>query len=265
MKILELNTHSYADAFPLLEGDAWERFLADVKENGLLNKKIYTYRGDILDGRNRGRAAELLGLKVTFVPYDGDNPVAFVMSCNLHRRMYNESQRVMVVLKLATLKPGRPRKDRRPADMTAAEAAAIANVSPRLVEDGKFVRDHGVPELAAAIERGELTITAAKKVADLELAEQPAALQRILEAGNTVARGAAAERELKRRKPANGERAGDPGLQLQRTLQRALSELGASVRPCAVPKGQYQLDVAYAERHFTLRLEDITQTNESAA
>jgi hypothetical protein len=262
MKILELDTHPLADAFPLLEGEAWERFLEDVKTNGLLTKKVHTYQGKIIDGRNRGRAAELLGIKVTFVPYQGDNPVAFVMSCNLHRRMYNESQRVMVVTKLADMKPGRPRKHRSDTGITNSEAAAIADVSPKLVELAKFVREHGIPELVAAVERGELTVTEAKKVADYEQPEQLEALQRALAPKPSRA---AAERELKTRRPANSERQADPGLQLQRTLQRALSELGASVRPCAVPKGHYKLDVAYDERHFTLELADITHEAESVA
>jgi hypothetical protein len=257
VKILELDTHSLADAFPLLEGDAWERFVEDVKANGLLNKKIHTYQGKILDGRNRGRAAELLDIKVMFVPYQGDDPVSFVKSCNLHRRMYNESQRVMVVCKLADLKPGRPRKHPGARGITNAEAAAIADVSPLLVEHAKFVRAHGIPELAAAVERGDLTVTQAKKIADLEQPEQLDALKRATEP-TKAARGAAAERELKTRRPSNGERHADPGLQLQRTLQRALSELGASVRPCAVPKGHYKLDVAYDEHHFTLELADVT-------
>lgn len=258
MRILELNTHAFADAFPLLEGDAWQRFVDDVKTNGLQDKKIHTYRGEILDGRNRGRAAELLDLKVTFVPYDGDDPIGFVMSRNFHRRQLNESQRAMVASKLATLKPGRQKKGPRSGALSLDEAAAAANVGRGTVEAAKVVRDRGVPELAAAVERGDITLAAAVKLAELELTDQPAALKRILEVDTKRARGAAAERELKSRRPANSERAGDPGLQLQRTLQRALSELGATVRPCAVPKGQYKLDVAYAEHVFTLELADVT-------
>jgi len=47
--------HPAANIFPLLEGDEFEAFKADVKRHGQ-RETIWTFEGKILDGRNRHRA-----------------------------------------------------------------------------------------------------------------------------------------------------------------------------------------------------------------
>ncbi len=44
-----------------------------------------------------------------FAEYEGAEPLAFVVSHNLHRRHLNESQRGMVGAKLANMNEGRPK------------------------------------------------------------------------------------------------------------------------------------------------------------
>lgn len=226
MKIGELETHPYADAFPMLSGVEFERFRDDIKATSLLDDKLYLYKGTLLDGRNRLRACIALGIEPTFVHYDGDDPLGFVMSRNFHRRNMNESQRAIVASKLATLPPGRQRKGGKPAGLSTAAAAAALNVGERTVRDAKHVVEHTAPAVVEAIERGDITLATARELAELELAEQPEALQRVLEQSNKRARGAAARAH---RDAANDEQP-DPQLVLTRMITRGVRALGGSIR-----------------------------------
>jgi len=53
--------HPLADVLPLIEGAEFERLVADIAENGLLNP-ITIHDDMILDGRNRERACRAAGV-----------------------------------------------------------------------------------------------------------------------------------------------------------------------------------------------------------
>ena len=89
--------HQIADLFPLMEGEQFKNFIADIKENGLMNP-IYVYEGQILDGRNRYNACLKLGIEPRCVEYTGDDPISFIFSSNLHRRHLNAYQRAKIAL-----------------------------------------------------------------------------------------------------------------------------------------------------------------------
>ena len=139
----EMKAHPYADILPLLEGEAFDSLVADIRANGLL-EPITIHEGMILDGRNRYRACKAAGIEPQFLEFDGDDPLAFVLSLNLHRRHLDESQRAMVAARLANLKHG-------------DERAAIANLqlprkaaSPRLLN----VSRSGVQRARAVVDKG---------------------------------------------------------------------------------------------------------------
>ena len=100
-----MKAHPYADILPLLEGEAFDSLVADIRANGLM-EPITIHEGLILDGRNRHRACGAAGIEPKFLEFDGDDPLAFVLSLNLHRRHLSESQRGMIAARLETLKHG---------------------------------------------------------------------------------------------------------------------------------------------------------------
>jgi hypothetical protein len=103
----EYEFHRLADLFPLMKEASAEfkAFANDIKERGQ-QEPATLLDGKILEGRNRYRACQKLGIELKVKQFDGDDPLAFVISANLHRRHLTESQRGMVAAKIANLKPG---------------------------------------------------------------------------------------------------------------------------------------------------------------
>ena len=173
--------HEYANIFPMLEGQELEALRADVDANGQINK-IILYQGKILDGRNRYKVCEMLGIEPETIVYPGDDPLGLVLSQNLHRRHLTESQRAMVASNIANLPPHRPQNksanlptsispfknqhetrkvEKVDSGISQSEAAKQVNVSERLVRDAVKLRREAPPEIVSQVERGEKTIHAA--------------------------------------------------------------------------------------------------------
>ena len=160
-----MNFHPLADLFPLMQGREFDELVADIRAHGL-REPITVLDGQILDGRNRWRACEASGVHPTLVEYDGDDPLAWVISLNLHRRHLDESQRAMVAAKIATLPKG-ANQHTAPANLpTQPEAAALLNVSERTVRSARRVLDRGSGELVSAVESGRVSVSAAADVTE---------------------------------------------------------------------------------------------------
>jgi hypothetical protein len=179
--------HPLANIFPLLEGDEFDQLAESIRASDGPREQIVVYEGMILDGRNRARACERLGIEPMVSPYRGDDPVAFVIDKNIRRRHLDESQRGMVAAKLATMRQGErtdlaePSANLRKVDQEAA--AGMLNVSVRTVQAANKVRKEGTPELVAAVEQGDIAVSAAEKIARLPVEEQPAAVEKALPNG----------------------------------------------------------------------------------
>ena len=84
--------HEIADLFPLIDGDEFQLLCDDIKKEGL-NHPVILLDDEILDGRNRYRACVEVDVEPRYEQFKGDDPLAFVLSENLHRRHLTASQR----------------------------------------------------------------------------------------------------------------------------------------------------------------------------
>lgn len=163
--------HPAAELFPMMPPDQYEAFKEDIRKNGF-QQDIVLYKGQILDGRNRYKAAIELNMldELPIAEMDDDteiDPFQWVISRNLHRRHLNESQRAKIAAKLAKLKHGDVASQKHDMQICTStkQAAEMLQVSPRSVAHAKVVEEHGSPELNEAVERGEVAVSKAAKIA----------------------------------------------------------------------------------------------------
>ncbi len=185
-----MKPHPAATLFPLLGEAELCELIADIEAHGV-RQPIVLHWGLVLDGRNRIRACDQLGLDPPFVEYEGNDPVGFVISVNLRRRHLHDGARAIVAARLATLAQGNPTGANQHAGgkppiggippagtaspaltLTQDEAAELLGVSLRNVQRARVVIDHGDPELVAAVECSEASLSAAAAVASLPVDEQ---------------------------------------------------------------------------------------------
>jgi hypothetical protein len=199
----ELEIHEAALIFPPMSEEDYASLKAGIRRSGQ-RETIKLLGGKVLDGRHRLRACQELGRKprTEDLPPDTD-PVDYVYNENYERRHLNESQKAMVAVEMANFDYG---GDRRSDDfkgprgplkephasqgdtpnmagdngdrekVTQAEAAKKMGIHARTVKRAQVVKDHGIPELAAMVKGGEVTVTAAANLARLSKAEQEEAV-----------------------------------------------------------------------------------------
>lgn len=168
--------HPIADIFPLIEGEEFDQLVASIEASDGPRESIVVLDGMIIDGRNRARACEVLGIEPVYTPFKGGDPVAFVVDKNLRRRHLNESQRAMVAAKLATLDEGRPSKTAQICAVSQTKAAQLLNIGRRTVQHAAEVQEKGIPELLQAVERGEIAVSTASSIARLSQDQQATGL-----------------------------------------------------------------------------------------
>jgi hypothetical protein len=87
--------HPAADVFPMMSDEELQKLGEDIKANGLISSITLQCCEDdvLLDGRNRMEAMERCGIALPefFEIAEGD-PVAYVMSKNIHRRHLTKQQ-----------------------------------------------------------------------------------------------------------------------------------------------------------------------------
>lgn len=203
MNIGGYETHAVADIYPLMDGDEFADLVADVRAHGL-RAPIWRVLVDgetfILDGRNRLRACLDAGVEPRFQDYDGPTDLAalvsFSRSQNLARRHLTPSQAALIAAKCKELyeeaarlrqisaqnntraKAVQARMPELPPGQARDHAARDHGVSPRMVEYGSTVLKRGTDEVIEAVERGELALTAAAELVELE----PSAQREVLDA-----------------------------------------------------------------------------------
>jgi len=194
---MEYQAHELSLAFPDMAPEQYRRLVEDIREHGL-HHRIVLFEGAILDGRHRYRACIETGRPPRFKEFDGADPVAYVTSENAARRHLTPSQ---IAHAIAAMKPYEERKARErmavggaiggsskggadlhhplsDAGRTAEKLAEKAGVSARTINKAIKVREHGTPELNAAVAAGEIALNQAEKIVQLN----PAAQRKVVEA-----------------------------------------------------------------------------------
>ncbi len=180
LNVASLTNHPATDIFPMIDDEAYQELLADIREKGQL-EDIVLYKGQVLDGRHRLRACRELGIDPEFCELDGADEadaIAYTYSLNLHRRHLTTSQRSMVAAraKESFAGPAKERRKRKPANSVVEDfppqkrkardaAGAAVGVSGKSVDHAAAVIEHGTPELIQAVDSGRMSVSKAAKIA----------------------------------------------------------------------------------------------------
>jgi hypothetical protein len=186
----KLRAHPAAELFPMMPEEDLADLAEDIKANGQRHPIVVIDGGGewlILDGRNRYEACRIAGVTPSQTVWSGTDPIAFVLSLNLHRRHLTESQRAMVAAKIANLRKGGDRGNQHtggkgptgPLATSVSDAASQLQVGERSVKRGRVVLEHGAPEVVAAVESGKVSVADAASVAKLPKDEQRERLARV--------------------------------------------------------------------------------------
>lgn len=192
--IESIGIHPACTLFPMMSGAELDDLAADIVANGLRHP-VTTLGGLLLDGRNRVEACRRAGVRPSSEEWDGDgDPLEWVISTNLHRRHLTTSQRAMIAARLANLRDGQ-KKAGAPngAPVSQPDAASLLNVGRMTVQRAAAVIEHGTPDLADAVSRGDLPVSTAS-----EAARQPPPVQDRLLAAVTQAASPAEARKAAR-------------------------------------------------------------------
>ena len=218
-----MKLHPIASLFPEMSDEQYAELRDDIREYGQ-REPIWTWRGQLIDGRHRQQACEELMIRCASREFEGEEHelVPFVLSLNLKRRHLDASQRAMVAANIGALSIEKTGAN--PpigGHITTEQAAELMNVGTRSVERAKKVIDEGVPALQDAVKRGDVSVAAAAEVAEL-----PKSQQKRLVAQGKVKEAAAAKRE----KPAKTDEVEALREELK-AKESDLAELGSQMQP----------------------------------
>lgn len=174
--------HPLSAAFPGMSPEALKELIDDIDLNGV-REKIVVYDGKILDGWHRYQAClELKVSKPPMVEYEGDDPIAFVLSKNLHRRHLSASARAMIIARLTEWqeKAGRPSKSlEKSSNFTRLnQSAELAGVSPSTMQGARRAT-LAIDEVQQAVSEGKMSVFDAAKLADKPVEEQKKAVAKL--------------------------------------------------------------------------------------
>lgn len=182
--------HPVANIFPLLQGQEFEDLRLDIAKNGLIEPIWLHPDGRIIDGRNRWRACDQIGIKPDFRTWNGQGSlIAFVVSLNLHRRHLDSSQKAFISLDILPMLKAEARERQLAQGERGIEggrgntktlsqkidegfeqndgratqqAAQLLGTNRQYVSDAKGIQEKA-PDLASQCRNGKLTISKAKK------------------------------------------------------------------------------------------------------
>lgn len=173
-----LQFHDAANIFPM-DDEHIEELAKDLAGNGLHNP-IETLDGLILDGRRRYMACRIAGVEPQFKAVSVEDPIAYVLSLNLHRRHLTPTQLSMVGARASTLreKLTSEAKERQreggkskgkenlpyPAGQTRDIIGKAVGVSGKSIDYAAKVLRSGTPKLIAAVDADKIAVSTAAKM-----------------------------------------------------------------------------------------------------
>lgn len=173
--------HPAAKIFPMLDSESFERLKDDIRQHGQRDM-VVLFEGLILDGRNRYKACIELGIEPDVCELEEcDDPVAYVISTNLHRRHLTKAQWTAIAVEYIPMlaeqaakrkeegqkSGGNARHSASVQDCTKAkadnsgkatvEAAKLTGTSHGYVAAAKKIKDES-PEVFEELKSGKLTV-----------------------------------------------------------------------------------------------------------
>ena len=164
-----LKLHPLCDLFPRLGGQDFEALKADIQAHGL-REPIVVLDGAILDGGNRYRACVEAGIRPDTVPFIDGDPLAFVLSENLHRRHLSPGQQAAIVAAASDWRnahmPGGNGSNQYGRKEQSGNVAALLTIEDRAAQSGASKRTQRMadkiakadPELVKKVAHGEITL-----------------------------------------------------------------------------------------------------------
>jgi len=173
-KVIKLEFHEYANLFPDMSDDEFDEIVKDMNENGFRSDRpIILFGGKIADGKNRYKAANIVGIDAEYTNFDGTKEELFkhVIALNLKRRHLTPAQRASLAVELLPgfekeakeqqKAGGKGKKTDKP--IRATEKAAKATGSTKeAVSAAKKVKAKA-PEKFDDMKKGKTTIAKAKR------------------------------------------------------------------------------------------------------
>ena len=170
----DYDLHDLCKLFPPMPEDQFNSLIDSIRDHGLLTP-IMLHEGKILDGRHRYKTCINLGIEPSFEEYEGEDALGYVIALNLSRRHLDESQRAMIATRCATLKRGGKSDlnvEISTLKLSQKDAAARFNISRHSVIAARKVVERGTRELSDAVESGQIAVTVAAKIAQLDHEQQ---------------------------------------------------------------------------------------------
>lgn len=173
-----MQIHPFANTFPLLDGAEYFKLLESIRNEGQI-EPIITYRGALIDGRNRLRACKALGVepftRELIGEFNDDALRHIIVALNVCRRHLTVAQRAAYWAQMVNISHG---GDRRSETIKAPmgglisieQAADLSGVSERTIERATFIKKHD-PEMFQALSEGQTTVREAEAVVKRSLAE----------------------------------------------------------------------------------------------
>jgi hypothetical protein len=102
--------HPLGNLLPSMTVDEFNGLVDDIHRHGQI-EPITIYEGKILEGRHRYKACKKLRVEPKTEPYKGTDPLAYVLSKNLHRRHLTKEQQREVTVQALKANPQKSNRE----------------------------------------------------------------------------------------------------------------------------------------------------------